>query len=122
MVFRYHPDLIKETWFAKLQRWEAALEAYERKQLETPEDFSLSLGRLRCINALGDYDRASSLAHNLWPGLDKKDHKQAIAAEVETTTLWPTPLPTLSRTLPLPVYYIYMFRLSEVFSQETCGY
>jgi FKBP12-rapamycin complex-associated protein len=78
----HHPDLVHETWHVKLQRWEDALEAYERKQLEAPDDFSLSLGRLRCMHALGDYQRASNLALMLSSGDISKDDRRRLAEEV----------------------------------------
>jgi hypothetical protein len=33
---QYHAIELKESWYEKLQRWEDALEAYERRQLEDP--------------------------------------------------------------------------------------
>ena len=41
----------QESWYEKLNRWEEALEAYERKyhtSLGTPAHMDAALGRLRC--------------------------------------------------------------------------
>ena len=45
---------IKPTWFEKLGRWEEALDAYSKMQLECPvnetkTDIEASLGRMRCL-------------------------------------------------------------------------
>ena len=57
---------LKESWYEKLQRWEDALETYERKQLEDPFDVSLTLGRMRCLKSLGDWDRLMQVSRDLW--------------------------------------------------------
>jgi FKBP12-rapamycin complex-associated protein len=54
------------SWYEKLQRWEMALEAYEIKQLELPDSMELSLGRMRCLRALGEWERLSILSKQLW--------------------------------------------------------
>ena len=46
---------LQETWLEKLQRWEEALEAYELRQLEHPEDAQCKLDRMRCLDSLGDW-------------------------------------------------------------------
>lgn len=61
-----HSLEVKESWYEKLQRWEDALDAYERRQLRDPNDHEVTLGRLRCMRALGDWERLSQLAGRLW--------------------------------------------------------
>ncbi|VDP09821.1 unnamed protein product [Soboliphyme baturini] len=46
---------IKERWYEKLHDWEKALDAYERKQEMNANDMELTLGRMRCLEALGDW-------------------------------------------------------------------
>ena len=46
---------IKERWYEKLHDWEQALEAYNKNLLQKPEDLNLSLGRMRCLEALGEW-------------------------------------------------------------------
>ena len=93
---QHHAVELKETWYEKLQRWEDALEAYERKQLEDPVSVDLMLGRMRClrygrnwqvnmalryicrsyrrlcsaffiiVRALGEWERLSQLSSVVW--------------------------------------------------------
>ncbi|KAJ3215347.1 phosphatidylinositol kinase- protein kinase tor1 [Dinochytrium kinnereticum] len=66
------------TWYEKLQRWEDGLAAYERKQLEDPNSVEATLGRMRCLHNLGEWEALSQLAQERWP-LAKDDVKRAIA-------------------------------------------
>jgi len=67
---RHHSVELKESWYEKLQRWEDALEAYERKQLEVPNSVECALGRMRCLRSLGEWNRLSQLAQDLWERTD----------------------------------------------------
>ncbi|KAG0064947.1 phosphatidylinositol kinase- protein kinase tor1 [Linnemannia elongata] len=62
----HHDFELKEAWYERLQRWEDALAAYERKQLENPNDLSLTIQRMRCLHALGEWEALSSLAQVKW--------------------------------------------------------
>lgn len=46
---------IRERWYEKLHDWDRALENYERKQEQNPENFDLCLGRMRCLEKLGQW-------------------------------------------------------------------
>lgn len=61
-----HDFELKEAWYERLQRWEDALAAYERKQLENPEDLGLTIKRMRCLHSLGEWEALSSLAQSKW--------------------------------------------------------
>ncbi|RUP43431.1 hypothetical protein BC936DRAFT_137191, partial [Jimgerdemannia flammicorona] len=62
-----HHDLeLKESWYEKLHRYQDALAAYERKQLEFPNSFEITLGRMRCLHSLGEWDKLSELAQEKW--------------------------------------------------------
>ena len=63
---RYHREQVQETWYEKLQRWEDAVDAYEIKALENPNSVALTLGRMRCVRALGEWDRLQSLSRDIW--------------------------------------------------------
>jgi phosphatidylinositol kinase/protein kinase (PI-3 family) len=63
---QYHNVDVKASWFEKLQRWESALEAYERAQLAEPREIEYTLGRMRCLRALGEYERVLQLAQSLY--------------------------------------------------------
>lgn len=67
MYAKEHHELeLVEQWYAQLQRWEEALEAHERKQLENPDNIECCLGRMRCLRALGDWERLATLSHHMW--------------------------------------------------------
>src|SRR5213078_2240338 len=69
---------LKEAWFEKLQRWEEALAAYQRRELEEPNSFEVTMGKIRCLHALGEWDVLSSLAQDKW-GHASADYRRAIA-------------------------------------------
>ncbi len=69
---------LKETWFEKLQRWEEALQAYQRREIEEPDSFEVTMGKLRCLHALGEWDVLSSLAQDKWVH-SSMDCRRAIA-------------------------------------------
>ncbi|KAJ3103710.1 phosphatidylinositol kinase- protein kinase tor1 [Phlyctochytrium bullatum] len=66
------------TWYEKLQRWEDGLAAYERKQAEDPHSVEATLGRMRCLHNLGEWEALSQLAQERW-GHAKDDVKRAMA-------------------------------------------
>ena len=96
---------LQESWYEKLQRWEDALRAYEKRcetmmvsadeddtishrggdsddecsselalsrSLGPSEDTEAVLGRMRCLQALSEWEQLADLAHGGWcgPGLD----------------------------------------------------
>ncbi|ORX52573.1 phosphatidylinositol kinase Tor2 [Piromyces finnis] len=61
-----HDIKLKESWYEKLQRWEDALAAYERKQLEDPLSIEATIGRMRCLHALGEWEALSQLVKEKW--------------------------------------------------------
>jgi FKBP12-rapamycin complex-associated protein len=67
---RYGVEL-KESWYEKLGRWEDALEAYEQKHADNPASMELTLGRMRCLHALGEWSKLERLAHDKWPAADE---------------------------------------------------
>ncbi|KAI9833190.1 MAG: hypothetical protein M1819_003813 [Sarea resinae] len=69
---------LKETWFEKLQRWEEALQAYQRREVEEPGSFEVTMGKMRCLHALGEWDVLSTLAQDKWIQ-SSTEHKRAIA-------------------------------------------
>lgn len=75
---KYRDIELKETWFEKLERWDEALNAYNRREEEGMESFETIMGRMRCLHALGEWDLLSNLAQQKW-GLASIDQKRAIA-------------------------------------------
>eukprot|EP01133_Synstelium_polycarpum_P000171 gene171-204_t len=60
-----HAVELKETWYEKLRRWEDALAAYERKQRDDPSSDN-TLGIMRCLHALGEWERLAQLSSEAW--------------------------------------------------------
>ncbi|KAI7861526.1 armadillo-type protein [Spinellus fusiger] len=56
----------KVSWYEKLHRYQDALDAYEKQQIENPNSVEITLGRMRCLHALGEWDQLSSLALDKW--------------------------------------------------------
>ncbi len=52
---------LNASWFEKLNRWDEALDAYERSQLQASDEMEYTLGRMRCLQALGDWPRLHRL-------------------------------------------------------------
>ena len=75
---KYRDFELKETWFEKLSRWDEALQAYQRREKEDPAAFDITMGKMRCLHALGEWDLLSNLAQEKW-SLASIDHKRLIA-------------------------------------------
>ncbi|KAL9596585.1 MAG: hypothetical protein Q9219_005712 [cf. Caloplaca sp. 3 TL-2023] len=75
---KYRDFELKETWFEKLQRWDEALAAYRHRETEDPVSFEVTMGKMRCLHALGEWELLSSLSQQKW-SLSSIDHKRAIA-------------------------------------------
>ena len=62
----------QESWYEKLNRWDEALDAYERKYAATasnpraPAHIDATLGRLRCLAALAEWNKLSNVARDEW--------------------------------------------------------
>lgn len=62
-----HHDLqLKETWFEKLQRWDDALRAYSEREKTEPDNMEITMGKMRCLHALGEWEQLSDLAKSKW--------------------------------------------------------
>ncbi|KAI9850778.1 MAG: phosphatidylinositol kinase- protein kinase tor1 [Thelocarpon superellum] len=62
----YQDVNIKETWYEKLGRWEEALTQYQQREIEEPDSFEMTMGKMRCLHALGEWDVLSGLAQEKW--------------------------------------------------------
>lgn len=76
---------LKETWYEKLQRWEEALEAYQKKEKEQP-GFDVTIGKMRCLHALGEWETLSTLAQDMWVHAGSEYRKSI--APLATTAAW----------------------------------
>lgn len=81
---------IKEGWFEKLGRWEAALEAYERRAAGAPRGSSeradAQAGRMRCLAALAEWARLAEAAEDEWECADVA--RRACMAPVAAQAAW----------------------------------
>jgi serine/threonine-protein kinase mTOR len=66
---------LKENWYEKLNRWEDALTAYEKRRTEDPGDNDATLGVMRCLHSLGDWDGLSELVQEKWPEAETEMRK-----------------------------------------------
>ncbi|KFH18229.1 putative target of rapamycin (TOR) [Toxoplasma gondii MAS] len=57
---------VKECWYVQLGEWEQALEAYEQREREDPSNAEWLKGKMRCLRALGEWERLAFLADDLW--------------------------------------------------------
>ncbi|KAF2487814.1 TOR1 phosphatidylinositol 3-kinase [Neohortaea acidophila] len=75
---------LRETWYEKLQRWEDALDQYQKREREEGENagFDVIMGKMRCLHALGEWDTLSSIAEDKWMNAssDQRKHIAPLAA------------------------------------------
>ncbi|EOD48942.1 putative phosphatidylinositol 3-kinase tor2 protein [Neofusicoccum parvum UCRNP2] len=62
----YQDVELKETWFEKLEKWEEALKSYQRRERDEPDSFEITMGKMKCLHALGEWDVLSTLAQDKW--------------------------------------------------------
>ncbi|ODV85481.1 hypothetical protein CANARDRAFT_28273 [[Candida] arabinofermentans NRRL YB-2248] len=74
----HHGLQLKETWYEKLQRWDDALRAYNEREKEHPTSMDITMGKMRCLHALGEWEQLSELAQDKW-NKSSSDIKRAIA-------------------------------------------
>ncbi|KAK5939777.1 phosphatidylinositol kinase- protein kinase tor1 [Knufia obscura] len=73
---------LKEAWFERLQRWEEALAAYQKRERIEPENFEIVMGKMRCLHALGEWRMLSEIAQEHWNNAsqDNRRNMSALAA------------------------------------------
>ncbi|RMZ86883.1 hypothetical protein DV736_g5890, partial [Chaetothyriales sp. CBS 134916] len=70
---------LKEVWFERLQRWEEALAAYNKRIATEPDNFELIMGKMRCLHALGEWGKLSTIAHNRWDDASPENRRNMAA-------------------------------------------
>ncbi len=65
-----------ESWYEKLGKWDAALQAYERKAQNEPDDTETILGKLRCLHALGHWEVLSDFVQSRWNSAGQEERKR----------------------------------------------
>ena len=74
---KYRDFELKETWFERLGRWDEALEAYNSRE-DDEGTLDVTMGKMRCLHALGEWETLSSLAQDKW-SLASIENKRMIA-------------------------------------------
>jgi FKBP12-rapamycin complex-associated protein len=82
----YHDVELKETWFEKLQKWEEALDSYQKRERDEPDSFEITMGKMRCLHALGEWDLLSSLSKEKWANASQEYRKHI--APLAATAAW----------------------------------
>jgi len=77
---------LKESWYEKLDRWEEALQAYDRRQLENPGSFEATTGRMRCLHALGEWDHLADLSQEKW--VHATSEQRRVIAPLAAAAAW----------------------------------
>ncbi|AOW06792.1 armadillo-type protein [Yarrowia lipolytica] len=62
-VQQHHQWQLKESWYEKLQRWDDALEAYDKLDDNSME---VTMGKMRCLHALGEWESLAEIAQEKW--------------------------------------------------------
>ncbi|KAK0063750.1 serine/threonine-protein kinase mTOR-like isoform X1 [Biomphalaria pfeifferi] len=63
-----HANLkVQESWYEKLHDWDRAYQAYTRKQELNKDDDNLTLAKMRCLEAIGDWNTLHQIALDRWP-------------------------------------------------------
>ena len=79
---KYRDFDFKEGWYVKLERWDEALAAYEKREKQYPQDektaFEITMGKMKCLHALGEWDILADLADQKW-SLANTDQRRVIA-------------------------------------------
>ncbi|KAJ7435254.1 FAT domain-containing protein [Mycena latifolia] len=67
-----------EEWYERLGRWQEALVVYDEKAEADPGSTEIQIGRMRCLQALGEWEQLASEVDERWPHANH-EHRRAIA-------------------------------------------
>ena len=76
---KYHNIKLNESWYEKLQRWNEALEVYDKKYQENNTDADITLGRMRCQYALGQWENLSQFSKEVWHSTHMEQTRTGVA-------------------------------------------
>jgi len=77
---------VQETWYEKLQDWTEALRAYEKRQESNRDDVGLTLGRMRCLESLGEWGQLYEIANDSWDKVN--DNVRGQMAKMSSAAAW----------------------------------
>ena len=66
---------LHERWFEKLHDWEKALAIYKEKEKAKPQDSNLVLGKMRCLEALGEWGELHEVGEAHYNVADERTKK-----------------------------------------------
>lgn len=58
---------LRESWYERLNRWDSALAAYEKRIAEEGDSDEMTFGRMRCMHALGEWEQLFQLVEAKFP-------------------------------------------------------
>lgn len=76
----------REEWYERLGYWDDALAVCDAKLADQPHDIDIGLGRLRCLQALGEWDELAISCAGMWAAPDR-DRRNSIAP-MATAAAW----------------------------------
>uniref|UniRef100_A0A0K2TDA5 Serine/threonine-protein kinase TOR n=2 Tax=Lepeophtheirus salmonis TaxID=72036 RepID=A0A0K2TDA5_LEPSM len=77
---------VQERWYEKLHDWDRALGEYERKAVEDSKDPELILGKMRCLEAMGDWSDLHTISKDKWEGASNDTRNKM--ARMASTAAW----------------------------------
>src|SRR5690606_21200255 len=83
---QHHNAKVLQSWNEKLLRWEAALAGYEQAQQLQPGNVDVILGRMRCLRALGEWERLQAISMEAWSSGD--DATRVAVAPLAAAASW----------------------------------
>uniref|UniRef100_A0A182JMR8 Serine/threonine-protein kinase TOR n=1 Tax=Anopheles atroparvus TaxID=41427 RepID=A0A182JMR8_ANOAO len=68
---------VQVRWYEKLHSWEQALALYAEKLKANPKDFDSRLGKMRCLEALGEWSALNEVTTENWDALGAEGQSKA---------------------------------------------
>ncbi|THV05541.1 FAT-domain-containing protein [Dendrothele bispora CBS 962.96] len=65
-----------EEWYERLGRWQEALQVYDRKAEVDPNAPGVQIGRMKCLNALGEWDQLAAQVDEIWDHANREDRRE----------------------------------------------
>ncbi|KAH9004515.1 atypical/PIKK/FRAP protein kinase [Lactarius hatsudake] len=77
LVAREQYDITKhDQWYERLGRWQEALRTYERREQEDPGNPDISIGRMKCLHALGEWDQLAVQVEEYWASATHEERRE----------------------------------------------
>lgn len=77
LVAREQYDITKhDQWYERLGRWQEALRTYERREQEDPGNPDISIGRMKCLQALGEWDQLAVQVEEYWASATHEERRE----------------------------------------------